>query len=136
MVGYLILLFYFCFFSEGFGRGGSDGSYRYNLILFHEIRRFIKYEYILGPKALLINVFGNIAAFMPFGFLVPRISKHPAKGWMVTLMALELSLCIELLQLFFKLGSFDVDDLFLNTVGGLLGYLFYFCVFGRKENDH
>ena len=32
---------------------------------------------------------------------------------------------MELLQLVFKVGSFDVDDLFLNTIGGLLGYLVY-----------
>ena len=37
----------------------------------------------------------------------------------------ELSLLVELLQLVFKVGSFDVDDLLLNTIGGLLGYLVY-----------
>ena len=36
-----------------------------------------------------------------------------------------LSLLVELLQLVFKVGSFDVDDLLLNTIGGLLGYLVY-----------
>ena len=35
------------------------------------------------------------------------------------------SLLVELLQLVFKVGSFDVDDLLLNTIGGLLGYLVY-----------
>ena len=41
------------------------------------------------------------------------------------LYSFELSLLVELLQLVFKVGSFDVDDLFLNTIGGLLGYLVY-----------
>ncbi|WP_199690023.1 VanZ family protein [Clostridium sp. 1xD42-85] len=29
----------------------------------------------------------------------------------------------ELLQFIFKFGSFDVDDMLLNTLGGVLGYL-------------
>mgnify|MGYP002239286720 CR=1 FL=1 len=32
------------------------------------------------------------------------------------LYSFELSLLVELLQLVFKVGSFDVDDLFLNTI--------------------
>ena len=37
----------------------------------------------------------------------------------------ELSLVVEILQLVFKVGSLDVDDLILNTIGGLLGFLIY-----------
>ena len=44
---------------------------------------------------------------------------------MTVLYSFELSLLVELLQLVFKVGSFDVDDLLLNTIGGLLGYLVY-----------
>jgi glycopeptide antibiotics resistance protein len=41
----------------------------------------------------------------------------------VTIASFCLSLTFELLQLFFRLGSFDVDDLLLNTAGGMIGYL-------------
>ncbi|MGG3692983.1 VanZ family protein [Heyndrickxia ginsengihumi] len=34
----------------------------------------------------------------------------------------SLSLCFECLQFVFSIGVFDVDDLILNTSGGLLGY--------------
>ena len=44
---------------------------------------------------------------------------------MTVLYSFELCMLLELLQLVFKVGSFDVDDLFLNTIGGLLGYLVY-----------
>ena len=37
----------------------------------------------------------------------------------------ELSLLLELLQLVFRVGSFDVDDLLLNTLGGMAGYGLY-----------
>ena len=42
---------------------------------------------------------------------------------MTVLYSFELSLLVELLQLVFKVGSFDVDDMFLNTLGGIAGYL-------------
>jgi glycopeptide antibiotics resistance protein len=36
--------------------------------------------------------------------------------------SLSLTLCIECFQMVFSIGIFDVDDLILNTSGGLLGY--------------
>jgi glycopeptide antibiotics resistance protein len=40
----------------------------------------------------------------------------------VTLATFFLSLTFELIQLIFEFGSFDVDDLILNTIGGIIGY--------------
>jgi len=35
---------------------------------------------------------------------------------------------VETIQLVWKVGSFDVDDLILNTLGGVIGYLlFWIC---------
>ena len=45
---------------------------------------------------------------------------------LVTLVCFECSLVIEVIQLTFKIGSFDVDDLLLNTVGGILGCITYY----------
>ena len=38
------------------------------------------------------------------------------------------SLTIELLQLFLRLGTFQISDLFFNTMGGLAGGIIYFLV--------
>ena len=38
------------------------------------------------------------------------------------------SLTIELLQLFLRLGTFQISDLFFNTIGGLTGGIIYFLV--------
>lgn len=132
---YLILLFYFLFFSEAMGRTEAVPQYRYNLTLFREIKRFFIYRDILGWKAFFLNVFGNVLAFMPFGFLIPKLVSRCKNVFLTTLFSFELSLCVELLQLFFRLGSFDVDDLLLNTIGGFLGYLVYFVIEGRKMNQ-
>lgn len=49
--------------------------------------------------------------------------------------SLALSLVVEVSQLFLKVGSFDVDDLFLNTIGGMLGYItFTVCNVIRRNH--
>lgn len=121
-IAYLILLFYFLFFSEGLGRTEGAG-YRYNLTLFREIRRFIEYRHVLGFQAVFLNLAGNVIAFMPFGFLLPLVTRHKTNWFATTIFAFAFSLFAETVQLTLKLGSFDVDDLLLNTAGGLLGYL-------------
>lgn len=123
---YLCLLFYFLFFSEGFGRTGISVEYRYNLVLFREIKRFYLYRYILGNRAFFINVFGNVIAFMPMGFLQPLLSDRQRRKILVVLNCFIVSLLVETIQLVFKIGCFDVDDLFLNTLGGLFGLMIYF----------
>ena len=133
-IAYLILLFYLLFFSEKMGRTAEVQQYRYNLTLFREIRPFIsiRKEY---PQMFLLNVVGNIAAFMPFGFLLPLLRQKRTGFFLTTLLSFELSLIVELLQLFFKLGCCDVDDLLLNTIGGILGYLAYYIFIGRKNRN-
>ena len=68
------------------------------------------------------NLAGNIIGFMPFGFILPLLARKFQKLSTVTLATFCLSLTFELLQLIFEFGSFDVDDLILNTAGGILGY--------------
>lgn len=125
---YLILLFYFLFFSEGFGRTRFGEEYRYNLTLFKEITRFIRYRHLLGFKAVFINIAGNVIAFMPLGFFLPTLHPKKRNGIVVVIHCFLLSLLVEVIQLVFRMGCFDVDDLFLNTLGGLLGYLTYFII--------
>jgi glycopeptide antibiotics resistance protein len=118
---YIILLAYFLFFSERYGRTMGSDQYRYNLVLFKEVKRFIEYRRLLGFESFVVNIFGNVLAFAPFGFVLPIISVDNRKLLNITLLSFEFSLTIELIQLIFKVGIFDVDDIFMNTVGGILG---------------
>lgn len=63
----------------------------------------------------------NIAVFIPFGALIaarfPRLRSLHASA----LLSLGFSLFIEIAQLITARGVGDVDDLFCNTLGGLLG---------------
>ena len=134
---YMILLIYFPFFSEEYGRDEVYTTYQYNLKLFHELRRYLAYKDQIGNLYFLINVVGNVAAFMPFGFLVPVLYREQRKEathnghyfrsfLFVTVLGFLLSLGVETIQLVSKVGCFDVDDLMLNTSGVVLGYLIYY----------
>ena len=131
---YLIALVYFVFFAEEYGRTRTTEQFYYNLMPFQEIRRYIEYRAMIGIPSVIINLVGNVVAFMPFGFLLPMMSPKERRVFMIFLLSLELSLIIEVIQLFSHVGSFDVDDLILNTAGGLLGYAAYKAVrnIGRK----
>lgn len=100
-------------------------------ILIHQLHRgnFIPFKTILINIQNLSgwhdfsNLLGNIVAFIPFGIFLVLLSKKKRMSFKgVFALSLGLSLSLECLQFVFTLGSFDVDDLILNTFGGLLGY--------------
>lgn len=78
----------------------------------------------------LINLAGNVLIFVPLGFLPALLWKRWRHLWTAVPLCAGVSLLIEALQLFIG-RSVDVDDLILNTLGGLLGYLL-FCLVPRK----
>ena len=124
---YLLCALYVMFFSESLDRELVSDTYRYNLTLFKEIKRFWNMRYTYGWNVTLINLAGNVVCFLPFGFLLPTISRKPIfKNIItVTIWAMLLSFGIETAQLLTKVGAFDVDDIFLNTLGGCLGYIIF-----------
>ena len=129
-IAYLLLLGYVVFISSGFGRV-DQGEYRYNLTLLHEIGRYYSIGVKTGNWTLFrFNVIGNICVFIPLGIFLPKLFARCRKLLTVTVLSLEISLGIEVIQLVTRIGSFDVDDLLLNTIGGILGYLIYRIVSG------
>lgn len=131
---YLILLIYFLFFAEGFGRNFSEREYSYNLHLFREIERFWTYRRELGMTAVLLNIAGNVICFIPFGAILPVLNRRARNFFMILALTFEFSFLVECTQLICKVGSFDVDDLFLNTLGGVLGFLsFTVCNIVRRR---
>lgn len=132
---YLIFLLYFLIFSDWYGRTGVLQEYSYNLVLFKEIKRFIIYRETLGAFAVFTNLFGNILIFVPYGFFISMASK--SRGLSKTFVySFGLSLCVEIFQLFSKVGSFDVDDLLLNTTGGIVGYILFIICNGIRRKQY
>lgn len=126
---YLLVLVYVCFLSEAYGRTELQNTYHYNLIPFREIIRFYTYRKNVGIEAFVLNLFGNVLAFMPFGFMIPILKqKYRKRMGGAAVLTFGLSLTIECIQLISRVGSFDVDDLLLNTWGGVLGFCCFWCV--------
>ena len=124
---YMCVLVYVVFFAEAMGRTPQDG-YVYNLTPLKEIKRFMKYIWdndALGRVARL-NIFGNIIAFIPFGIYLPYTSESKLGFISTFLYTFSLSLTIELVQLITKVGSCDVDDIILNALGGVIGYILWY----------
>ena len=132
---YVVFLIYFLFLAEWYGRTGISEEYRYNLELFREIKRFIIYREQLGAFAVFANLAGNILIFVPYGFFISVASRE--RGFFKTLFfSMGLSLCVEIIQLFTRVGSFDVDDILLNTIGGVFGYIIFLICNGiRRKHD-
>ena len=122
---YLIVMFYFVLFSERYGRETGYDTSHVNLELFKEIKRFWMYRSLLTPEAFITNLVVNAFAFSPFGFLLPVMTEKKRGLIKVVLGSFLFSLIIESCQYIFKVGVFDVDDLLLNTIGGLIGYIIY-----------
>lgn len=116
---YLLFLSYLLFFAY---YRQSVIILDYNLTPFGTIALYFNLLATGYFHAWFTNFCGNILAFMPFGFLVPLLFK---RFYIVKTIILSsmVSLLVESLQLGFRIGSFDVDDIILNTIGGLCGYL-------------
>lgn len=132
---YILLLIYFMFFADSLGRTVLYSEYQYNLVPLKEISRFITYSKKLGMGVVAANLLGNVIAFIPFGLFLPVLTKHRFGIVGMTVLSIELSMLIEILQLVSKVGSFDIDDIILNTLGGIIGYLlFRAIVVWRRKN--
>ena len=72
----------------------------------------------------LIGIVQNLILFMPFGFLLYAVTDQP-RMVRILLLSFLLSLSIELCQLLFRLGWFEVDDILHNVLGTYLGIRLY-----------
>ena len=91
------------------------------MIPFRTIKSYIKYSGFLHS---LINILGNVLIFLPLGYIIPIIYNRYKNFTQFIYLTISISIFIEFIQ-FFIGRSVDIDDLILNTLGGILGYLYY-----------
>ncbi len=106
---------------KGWRFEGWDDSH---LELFFTIDNFI-YAVMHGNISwtyFLTNIVGNVLLFVPLGYFLRRAM--PKRFFRVFSIGMLVILTFETIQLFSGLGVFDVDDIFLNAVGIVLGYVF------------
>lgn len=110
---------------------GEFAARQWNLQLFRAWRE----AYQRFTLQIWLNVLLNIALFVPLGFLLPLLSK-PFRKWYAALGAgFGVSLLIELSQFFTGRGMCDVDDLFTNTLGAMLGWCAAMFVLALRQKS-
>lgn len=112
--------------------GGTDDGPP-NWVPFKTIRAFLMGKF--GLMKAGVNLIGNVALLVPVGVLAGYI--RPNITWRQSMVVgMGLSLSIEAVQHFTRLGIFDVDDILLNTLGVLLGHwMFQWIGKGSESKD-
>jgi len=104
---YLLLIFNIVFFAR-------DSMRSVNLVPFA----------MIIEQGFNVNVWGNVLMFIPLGIYFTNSMKQYRFRTILTSI-IGSSLAIEVIQFAFKRGASDIDDVLLNTIGGLLGVLIY-----------
>jgi glycopeptide antibiotics resistance protein len=99
-------------------RFGPEGG-ESNLVPFKTILAYAVGE--PGGAMATLNLVGNVILFTPIGILVPLV--FPNTTWpKVLAVAAGVGLTVEAMELAFRVGIFDVDDILLNGLGVMIGY--------------
>lgn len=134
---YLLLLINFMILGNNFGRNfefiftaskETIKSYfdnNFNVIPFDTIGNYLDNSGVyFDIKLVCINILGNLICFMPFAFFLKYLFSKENKFINFFLTILLIVISFELIQLLTLSGSFDIDDIILNTSGAILFYLF------------
>ena len=100
-----------------------------NLIPF----QFITETWAMEARKQITQTIANVVMFLPLGFVFPVAFKKARTFWKTTVYMMLFSFFIEFVQYFIG-RSADIDDLMLNTLGGILGYLVLY-VFSKMFKD-
>ena len=119
LVGVFIFLFYLYLCLDVAGIGSIWHVGRYETVI-----RMDEINWIPFSSGGMLTYVLNIIMFIPLGFLLPLIWKNRRKGSKVFWTSLGFSCAIEFCQLFNRRVT-DIDDLIMNTIGGILGFLIW-----------
>ncbi|SFE37048.1 VanZ family protein [Alteribacillus iranensis] len=126
LVIYLILVFYVTLFAWNYGSSYGPvgpGGRNYNLTLFESIYRIAVYSPDMYDPILILG--GNFLMFIPFGILISLWFRGSLSSvWYVLLLSVLLSSFIEVNQFIFTYRVANIDDVLLNTMGGVMGAWF------------
>lgn len=97
-----------------------------NLIPFLTVREFAAGARRWGINSLaFINLVGNVVLFVPIGIFLPYFREQQRQFGRFFLTVVLMIVCVELVQVLALIGSCDIDDLILNTLGASIGFGFY-----------
>ena len=97
------------------------------------------WETVNGEQQLTTECIENVIMMMPFSAVVMwTFGEKIGNGWEKILwqsgkITFIFSISIEMLQLLLRLGTFQLSDIFYNTVGGVLGGLMYCALMKARK---
>ncbi len=118
---YVIYLLYLVFFSHHYGRGVVHRSC--NFVPLKTIIAFLQMQ--SNYDIIFINLVGNIVAFIPMGFLLPIVFAKISSIRKTISVVFLATFFIEVTQYILGVGMCDIDDVILNTLGGIIGFIIY-----------
>ncbi len=122
LAGYFILILFFMFL--GFRRTTRFDSFRFSFRITGIPLWIPKKKFSWDILQIWIFAMGNLVAFIPFGVLIPLNFQKTQKLFLKSLLTFLISItALEILQMLSLLGSFDVEDILVNTFGFLIGYI-------------
>lgn len=122
LIGYAILIIA-CMFL-GFGRISRRHDTFQMSFTITGIPLWIPKHVSFHTLQIWIFALGNLVAFIPFGVLIPLNFKSPQKLFLKSTVTFMIGITIlEILQMLSLLGSFDVEDILINTLGFMTGYI-------------
>lgn len=95
-----------------------------NLVPFKSILGFVSANQENIQKFAFSNVVGNILIFIPLGVYLLLLRKNKRMIAILVIIFL-VSLSVEVVQGLLGIGTADIDDLILNSLGGLIGIFGY-----------
>lgn len=113
---YTIFMLYLMFL--GFGREQHEANIVRLLPL---VSTILFVQNTTSWESIIINLFGNIIMFIPFGFLGWLNAKYFSFKKLIVDF-LSALIIVEALQYLTRLGVFDIDDLALNSLGVWIGF--------------
>lgn len=125
LVGYLAVVMFVTVQRGGFYSGGAN---------FHLFRAWREAWNSFSERSWL-NVLLNIGLFVPLGILLPLVWEKARKWYRMLGCGLLATLFIEVVQYLKGAGIFDVDDLFTNTLGAMMGFWLIMVILSARGRE-
>lgn len=103
------------------GKGIITENPTLNMVLFHSFTE----NWLMGERKKITQILANVLMFVPLGFIYPIAFPKTRRLWKTTIGMALFSFLIEFIQYFIGRCA-DIDDLVLNTMGGVLGYFAFY----------
>lgn len=131
---YCVVIIYFMFI--GFDRGAHATTHHMSWT-FTSIPLWFPRKLTLRNITLWVFSLGNVLAFVPFGVLIPDCFPKTLGKWWQSLIVFIIGIFfMETMQFITMRGIFDIEDIVVNVLGFLIGYISWNLAYPIDDKVH